>query len=99
MPPTLHFKSDATKCPVIDLEPIKRILSGRKLRRRIRPCTNTFPTIFSAIDTGLTGVQDHADAKICDLNVSVKVNENVLGFDIAVDDSNAMESCDTNGLQ
>lgn len=99
MSPTLHLKSDTAKRPIIDLEPITWILSDGKLRRTIRPSTNTFPTIFSATETGFATIPNHANAKICDLNVSIEVDEDILRFDIAMDDSHAVESCDTNGLR
>lgn len=44
-------------------------------------------------------IPDHADAKICDLNISVEIDQDIFWFNITVNNSNAVEGCDTNGLK
>ena len=99
MSPALHFKGDTAKRPVIHLETIKWILSEGKLGCCIWPSTNAFPTISSVLETGLAVIPDHTDAEICYLNISVEVDQNIFWFNITVDNSYAVKSCDTNGLK
>ena len=97
--PSLHLKSDMAKSPVINLQPIKWVPSNDNLGCSIRPSTNTFPTVFSAINTGLAAILDHTNTKICDLNISVKVNEHIFWFDIAMDYPYAVEGRYTHDLR
>jgi hypothetical protein len=99
MSPTLHLKSDTPKRPVIDFKTIEWILREAKFGCHIWPSTNAFPTIFSAVETRLATIPNHADTKIGDLNVSIEIDQDIFWFDITMNDSNAVKSCNTNGLK